>query len=168
MPDDSTHVVIGCLGTVFGVRGYLKVNSYTTPQDNILSYTNWQIKHKGQWQPLAIENLKQQGKDIIVKIKGIDDRDEARAYTNDLLAIQRDALPATAADEYYWTDLIGITVVTQDGQTLGKIVEMRDTGANDVMIIEGEKRHLVPFINDVLINVDLDQQRIIVDWDYDF
>lgn len=164
----NKRVIIGCLGAAFGVQGYLKVNSYTTPKTNILDYPDWQVQHQGQWQPLPIERLKQQGDGIVLKIKGIDDRDIAKTYTNDLIAINRDELPDTSSDEFYWTDLEGLTVKTTTGETLGTIIEMRDTGANDVMIIKGEKRHLVPFIDGVLISVDLEQQLVIVDWDHDF
>ena len=164
----SKRVIIGCLGAVFGVRGYLKVNSYTTPATNILNYPNWQVQHQGQWLPLPIDQLKKQGDNIILKIKNIDDRDIAKTYTNDLLAIARDELPEPDDNEYYWSDLVGLTVKTLDGHTLGTIIEMRDTGANDVMIVEGEKRHLVPFIKNILIAVNLDEQTVIVDWDNDF
>jgi 16S rRNA processing protein RimM len=165
---NQNKVVIGCLGSVFGVRGQLKVNSYTTPFTNILEYPNWQIQHKGQWQPLAIENLKRQGNMIVLKIDGIDDRDIAKTFTNDLIAIERDELPDAEENEYYWSDLVGLKVITTNDFELGTIIEMRETGANDVMIIKGENRHLVPFIDDILQSIDLENKVIIVDWDHEF
>ncbi len=169
MPQNSQNkVVIGCLGSVFGVRGQLKVHSYTDPITNILNYPVWQIQHQGQWQALPIEKVGLQGSLIIVKIKGVDDRDIAKMYTNDLIAIERSELPPTADNEYYWDDLIDMTVVTTTGVTLGSVIEMRDTGANDILIIKGERRHLVPFIDSVICSVDRDNKQITVDWDHEF
>lgn len=165
----QNKVIIGCLGSAFGVRGELKVTSYTVPISNILSYPTWHIERNGNWQPLAIEKVRMQGANIILKIKHVDDRDIAKTYTNALISIERSELPETATNEYYWTDLIGMSVTTVDGTLLGHITEMRDTGANDVMIIQNDKkRHLVPFIDQVVQSVDRNEQSIIVDWDDDF
>lgn len=165
---NQNKVVIGRLGAAFGVRGQLKVTSYTDPVTNILDYPNLYIQHQGDWMPLLVEQLKRQGDTIVIKMVGIDDRDIAKTYTNDLIGIDRDALPTTEDDEYYWSDLIGMTVTNTEQVELGTIIEMRDTGANDVMIIKGKKRHLVPFIDSVLQSVDRDKKHIIVDWDDDF
>ena len=164
----SKKVIVGRLGAAFGVRGQLKVNSYTDPITNILDYPHWQVQHQGTWQPLPLESKKKQGNTIVIKMKGIDDRDIAKAYTNDLIGIEHTDLPPAPAGEYYWSDLEGCTVHNTEKVVLGTIVEMRDTGANDIMVIEGERRHLIPFIPDILQSVDLDQQLIIVDWDDDF
>ncbi len=169
MSTDSKRVIIGCLGAVHGVRGWLKIHSYTDPITNILEYPNWQIQHKNQWRPLDVEDSKINNNTILIKIRDINDRDIAKTYTNDLIAINREALPEPGENEYYWSDLIGLNVTNTAGIMLGKIVEMRDTGANDIIIIQGEKRrHLVPYLNHVIQSIDLDKQQMIVDWDDDF
>lgn len=161
-------VTLGRLGAPHGVRGWLKVHSFTDPITNILDYPIWQIQHAGQWQSFKVITARPHGKAIIAQLEGINDRDLAARYTNNLIAIDRSDLPDTEDDEYYWNDLIGLIVTNHEGIKLGKIVEMRDTGANDVMIIQGDKRHLVPFLKHVIQSVDLAAGTMVVDWDHDF
>ena len=165
---DSKRVILGKLGAPYGVKGWLKVTSYTDPISNILDYADWQLKHQNQWRAAIIEHRKVLGNGIAIKLKGVDDRDAAQLHTHDLIAINQSALPTVETNEYYWHELLGVTVETDTGVVLGKIIEMKDTGANDVMIIKGDKRHLVPFIDHVLKSVDIANQKIIVDWDHEF
>lgn len=161
-------VTLGRLGAPHGVRGWLKVHSFTNPITNILDYPIWQIQQAGQWQSFKVINAHPQGKAIVAQLDGINDRDQAALHTNNLICVDRNELPEADDDEYYWNDLIGLNVTNLEEKILGKIIEMRDTGANDIMIIKGEKRHLVPFIKHVIQSIDLTHGIMVVDWDYDF
>ena len=162
-------VIIGKFGAVFGVKGWIKVQSATNPIDNILNYQDWHIQTRDGWQPLELEQAKLQGNSIVAKIKDIDDRDIARQFTNKDIAIEHDQLPDTDDNEYYWSDLEGLTVKTTEGLSLGKIDHMTNTGANDIMVVVADKRRrLIPYIDQVVQAVDLDANEIIVDWDPEF
>jgi len=161
----DNKIIMGRLGSTYGVRGWLKLISFTEPAEKILEYQNLQIQYQQQWQPLQLENSKAHGKGSIIKISGYDTPEAARQLTNNLIAIERDELPQCAADEYYWADLVGCTVTTTTGVELGKIDHLLETGANDVIVIQGEQKHLIPLINQFVLAVDLKQKTITVDWD---
>ena len=156
------------MGATYGVKGWVKINSYTDPISNILNYSSWFLNHQGEWVSVAVDEVKTHGNGLIAKLAGIDDPETAKQYTNDPIAVPHDLLPELPSDEYYWDDLVGLNVTTSSGVTLGQIIEVRNTGANDVLIIEGDKRHLVPFIDHVIQSVDLHKRAMIVDWDHDF
>ncbi len=164
MDKSAKTIVIGRFGAPYGVKGWIKVFSYTDPTDNILDYTNWHIKKKKSVQPIDIEAKKPHGNAFIAKIKQYDTPETVRVLTNKLIIIDRNQLPDLEGDEYYWTDLTGLTVVTEDNVELGTIDHLFETGSNDVMVIKDNqnKEHLLPYTNDVVKSVDLDKQQMIV------
>lgn len=164
------YVTMGRLGAAHGVRGWIKVTSYTQPRTNLLDYAPWYLKTGNDWQRTDVLSAQTQGKGLIVHLSGIDDRDQALALRGTEVAIRRDQLPSLGDNEYYWTDLIGLEVITTGHVSLGHISEMMATGANDVMVVDaGEQRRLVPFVQPQFVkDVSLEQGRIIVDWDPDF
>ena len=165
----TTPIIIGRLGATYGVRGWLKVNSFTEPFENILQYKDWQYKFKGQWQPLPIKGVKPHGKLIIAQVEGYNDKEHAAALTGCEIGINREQLPETQEGEYYWSDLEGLTVVNTQGITLGTVINMMNNSANDLMVVKGEKEHLIPYITGhFVLNVDLEKKEILVNWDEDF
>lgn len=164
----NKKVVLGKFGAAYGVRGWLHLISYTDPIKNIFDYPQWQVKHRGKWITVTVEDGKGHNKGLIVKIEGIDDRELAREYTNDQIAIEREALPETSEEEHYWQDLEGATVITENGITLGVVKELIATGSNDVFVVTGERERLIPYTNDVVINIDKSKKEIIVNWDPEF
>jgi len=164
----SSMVVIGIVGAAFGVDGWVKINSYTSPQDNCLDYLPWKIKQQGKWVDLEITATKQQGQRILAKFAGYQDRETVRLLTNAEIGIEREKLPDPGKNEYYWEDLEGFTAVTKENVTLGKVDHLFSTGANDVIVIVGEKTHMLPYIPHVIVKVDMQNQVITVDWDPDF
>jgi 16S rRNA processing protein RimM len=105
----------------------------------------------------------------VAKLATVNDRDEARVLVGADIAVDRCQLPALAKDEYYWNDLVGFDVVTQNGASLGRVTGLMETGANDVLVVSGDRERLVPFIrNRVVLEVDAEARRIEVDWDPDF
>jgi 16S rRNA processing protein RimM len=124
----------------------------------------------GRWQAWNVAAGRFQGKHLVLKLEGCDDRDRAEALRGADIALPRDRLPAdTAAGEYYWADLQGLLVVTTEGVELGRIDYLFETGANDVMVVAGERERLLPYVwQQVVREVDLERQRMVVDWDPDF
>ncbi len=170
-PDDmEDFVVVGRLGAAHGIKGWLKVTSFTDPRDNLLDYEPWFLRSGDIWQERDVLAAKQQGKGLIVHLDGIQDRDQALALRGVEVAIHRSQLPRLENNEYYWADLIGLSVVTTDNVPLGHIADMLATGANDVMVVEdGKDQRLVPFVQPQFVkNVDLEAGRLTVDWDPDF
>ncbi len=161
-------VVLGRISGFFGVRGWVKVYSYTEPRDAVLNYKSWLLSSDGDWRTAEVAEGKRHGKTVIARIEGIDDRDQAAALIGCDIGVPRSELPETDEGQYYWSDLEGLQVMTKNGTELGKVKYLLETGANDVMVINGEQEYLVPFvIDDVVLDVDLAAGVITVDWDWD-
>lgn len=166
---EPTRIVLGKISGLYGVQGWMKIFSYTRPIANILNYSPWQLCQYGQWQTVSVGEGKTHGKGIIARLETIHDRDEAAGLLGADIAIYREQLPPTQENEYYWADLIGLTVINQEGITLGQVDYLLETGANDVLVLRGERERLIPFLLDqVVIEVDLAQHQLRVDWDADF
>ncbi len=165
---DDKPVVLGRISGLFGVKGWLKIRSYTDPREAILDYEGWLIEQDGTWKTVEAVEGKRHGKTVIVRLAGVEDRDAAAGYVNTVIAVSRDKLPATGDKEYYWSDLEGLQVLGQDGRLLGRVAYLLETGANDVLVVQGDKETLIPFIvGDVVKNVDLAKGEIHVSWDWD-
>lgn len=167
-------VVLGHVSGLFGVKGWIKVYSYTRPAVNLLEYEDWLIGRQDAWRPFRVLDAREQGKTLVARIAGDDDtlladRDAAAALVDLQIAVARDQLPAPEPGEYYWFDLIGLDVFNREGAALGRVKAMMETGANDVLVLQGERERLVPFVvGEVIDEVDLDAGRIVADWDADF
>jgi 16S rRNA processing protein RimM len=166
---ENRFIVIGKISTPHGVKGWVKVFSYTDPLDNILHYQPWLIRRNEGWRSVKVKDGRIQGKTIVAQIEGIDDRDSAEQLKGFEIAVKREQLPEAEAGEFYWIDLIGLQVINRQGIVLGTVDHLMETGANDVLVVQGEKEHLVPFVPDEFIKeVDLKNKKILVDWDADF
>lgn len=167
VPEDL--VILGRISGLYGVRGWVKIFSYTDPRENILNYKPWYIRRGSHWQKIKLNEGKRHGKGVVARLDDCQDRDIAAAWMDSEIAIHRDQLPKTATDEYYWRDLIGLQVTTLDGFSLGVVDNLLATGANDVLVIKGDKEYLVPFVQgQFVIEIDLAVGSMIVDWDPDF
>jgi 16S rRNA processing protein RimM len=161
--------MIGRISGLYGVRGWVKVFSYTSPITNILNYSPWQLCQHGQWRTLSVCEGRAHGKGIIARLESIPDRDEAARLLGAEIAVNREQLPPAPEGEYYWTDLIGLTVINREGVTLGQVDHLLETGANDVLVVKGERERLIPFLLElVVLEVDLAQRMLRVDWEEDF
>lgn len=171
MLDTKEIVIVGRIGAVYGLKGWLKINSYTTPKENICNYKQWLIhnNHLDQWEKHEHIDVRPHGKTLIAKLPQCNDCDTARSYTGAQIAIYRHQLPTLDEGDYYWSDLIGLTVYNQDDVCLGTIKQLLETGANDVLVIRGEKEHLIPYIpNTFVLNIDLEKKTMHVNWDPEF
>lgn len=177
--DPSDLVVIGKVTSVYGVKGWVKIHSYTEPMENLLTYQHCYIEFNGSWQPLVLDDAKSHGKGLIALIKGVEDREQARLYSQCPIAIPAQELPETEEDEVYWHQLEGLQVMstTADGAEvlLGKVRHMMATGANDVLAVNSSqgsidnRERLIPWLpKQVIKEIDLDAGRILVDWDPEF
>lgn len=162
-------VILGRIVGLYGVKGWLRLHSHTRPIENILKYRSWQIRTGDGWQTHEVEAGKAQGKGLIAKLALVNDRDEATVFLQRDIAVARTQLPPLKPNTYYWTDLEGLKVMNREGQDFGRVDHLFETGANDVMVIKGDKERLIPWIRDqVILKVDLEAGLIEVDWDPDF
>jgi 16S rRNA processing protein RimM len=162
---EPRSVVLGCIAGVYGVRGWVKVYSETDPIENIFGYAPWLI----EGQPRQVLEWRRHGKGLVAQLEGFDDRDLARVLVGKAIAIRREQLPPPSADELYWADLEGLEVETREGVLLGRVSHLIETGANDVLVVRGERERLLPFVwGQYVLEVDLERGRLRVDWDPDF
>jgi 16S rRNA processing protein RimM len=168
IPTPSDIVIMGQVVGVFGTRGWLKVHSYTRPRGNLFTYRDWWLGRPGHWTQFGVAGHKQTSTALLVAFEGVTDRDAATPLVHDLIGIPREALPPPALDEYYWSDLIGTTVVNLQGVTLGQVRALTEAGDHDVLIIGGAREYLVPFVRRrYIVEVDLLRRVITVDWHVD-
>jgi len=160
-------LALGYISAVHGIKGWVKVHSWTRPMEAILDYQPWLLGEDKR--PVKIIDGRKQGKGLAALLPGFEDREQAATLVGLQIFVRRDQLPATAKDEYYWSDLEGLDVHTTKGEVLGRVERLMETGANDVLVIRGEREHLVPFIQGQYVTrVDLEAGLIEVDWDPEF
>ncbi|MFT5500805.1 MAG: 16S rRNA processing protein RimM [Woeseiaceae bacterium] len=165
---DKNPVILGHVSGLFGVKGWFKVHSYTEPREAILTHRNWLLERDGDWQPVRIEEGKPHGKTVVVRLEGVTDRDAAASYVGAEIGISRNDMPELKSGEYYWADLEGMQVVHIGGRVLGKVSYLLATGANDVLVVQGDQEILIPFVrNEVIKDVDVANGVISVDWEWD-
>jgi len=160
-------VTLGHISGVHGVSGWLKIYSLTEPREAIFGYQPWLLGE--QKDTVRIKEGKRHGKHLIALLEDASDRSQAENLVNRQIAVFRDQFPELPETEFYWADLIGLAVKTQSGTELGNIKTMLATGANDVMVVQGERERLIPFVQGPYVKrVDVEQGLVVVDWDPDF
>jgi 16S rRNA processing protein RimM len=165
---DPERIILGKISGVFGTRGWVKIHSYTRPRDNILAYRRWDLATPSGWRSHAVAESRRQGNGLIARLEDVTDRDAAVATVGRDIAIARELLPPNEPGEYYWYDLVGLQVANREGAELGRVVQLLDTGANDVLVVEGDRKRLIPYVPGVYVDeVNLDDGRILVDWHVD-
>lgn len=168
MPLPKNVVVMGRIVAPFGVRGWVKIQPFTETVDSLVDYPVWYIGRDNEWQEVAVLETDGHHKTLAARLAGCNDRDAAAALKGREIGVLRDALPEPAENEYYWSDLIGLEVVNVEGVGLGRISEVLETGANDVLVLEGERERLIPFVKQVILDVDLAARQVNVDWGADY
>lgn len=157
-------LVVGRISGLYGVRGWVKVFSETEPRDNILTYNPWYlgVEHR----PRGLAAGRPHGKGLVARLEGCEDRDQAVALVGLEIRVRRDQLPRLGAEEFYWADLVGLSVETLEGRPLGRVGRVFATAANDVLVVAGDRERLVPFLwGRVIKDVDLGLGWMRVDWD---
>lgn len=171
MSNASDTVIVGRVGAPYGVKGWVKINTFTEQPAAIFDYAPWFLGPAGQ--QIEVDQWKSHNKGMVAKLKGVEDRDQAEMIKNLDIAISASQLPELEDGDYYWRDLVGMQVVTDKGYTLGVVKELFETGANDVMLVQakhndafGQKERLIPYILDqVILDISKEDKTIKVDWD---
>lgn len=165
----DNFVIVGSIAGAYGVQGWVKVYSYTEPATNILNYVPWYLERDGRWLPIEVVSGRAHGNTVVAQLKDCNDRDAASTLSRTAIAVKREQLPATGPGEYYWVDMIGLRVVNQQGVDLGVVKELFATGANDVLVVEGDRERLIPYVKDVIVlDVNLADGVMRVDWEADY
>lgn len=163
--DKHDWLVVGQFGRVHGIRGYITVHSFTDPEDNIISYPNWYRVVKNTHVPLVISDIVHHHNRILVKVEGYTVREDAASLTNSLIAVSSAVLPELDSDEFYWHELLGMSVLNKDGVTLGTLSNIM-TGVNyDIFVVSGQETQLIPYLDTYVTSIDRDQRVIHVDWE---
>ena len=175
MAKHSQETVIGQVSSVFGVKGWLKVYSYTDPKEGILEYRDLTLVHQGQRIAAKVEEGRRQGQGIVVRLKGIDDRGLARTYCGADITVPTKELPPLPEGEYYWHQLEGLTVYTVANECFGRVDHLIETGSNDVLVVRAtessidQRERLIPYLPEQVVkSVSLAESAMIVDWDPEF
>ena len=161
-------VTLGRVSGVFGVKGWLKVQSYTQPRDNVAAFGVWTLRLAGIERRFEVEDGRDHAGSVVAKLRGIEDRDRAREWMGADIVVEREQLPPVGAGELYWTDLEGLEVRDVAGTVLGNVEYLLATGAHDVLVVGRKPERLIPFVRDSVVkDVDLAAGRIVVDWPLD-
>lgn len=162
-------VAMGYIKGVFGVKGWVKIHTDTEYTDSLLDFPQWQLSKDGQIQTVTIAESKINGDELLVRFEGIADRNAAALLRGYTIEIDRSSFADTEDDEYYWADLVGLTVINREQLNLGTISSLMDTGVHDVLVVDGDfGRKLIPFVAQYIDEVNIPQKKICVDWGSDY
>jgi 16S rRNA processing protein RimM len=160
---------MGRITAPFGVRGWVKVHPLTEAAKNLLAYPRWWVQRGAEWQEYEVAEARvQSAESVIARLAGCEEREAAAMFRGSEIAVPREQLPQAGPGEYYWSDLLGLNVVNGELQELGRIVEILRTGANDVLVVQGDRERLIPFIGSVVREVDAVAGVLRVDWGADY
>ena len=169
MTDTQNRVAMGYIKGVFGIKGWLKIAANTEYSDSLLDYPEWQLVKDGKTVVVTLEEGKVVNGELQVKFEGINDRDLAFSLRGYTIEIPREAFAPTEEGEYYWADWVGMTVTNKDNTILGKVSNLMETGANDVLVVNGKYGQiLIPFVSQYVETVDTGSKTIIADWGLDY
>jgi 16S rRNA processing protein RimM len=161
--DQAEEVLIGQVSGVHGLKGWLKIHSFTDPRAAVFDYQPWLLGDERK--EVTLERGQPNGKTLIALLPGVENVEQARVLVGQDIRVPRAALPETGEGQWYWSDLIGLAVINREGVPLGTVRRMIETGANDVMVLEGDRERLIPFLTgQVIEQVDLEAGQILVDW----
>jgi 16S rRNA processing protein RimM len=167
--DPERRIVVGRIAGVYGVRGWVKLRSFTEPPEGLLAFGSVQLGAADEWRPGRLVEGKPHGRGLIGRFDGCEDRDGAALLVGSEIAVARSQLAPVGPDEVYWADLIGLVVENEAGETLGRVERLIETGAHDVLVVRGERERLIPFVRgEIVKNIDLQDGRLLVAWEADY
>lgn len=167
---NEEKVLLGKINGLFGVKGWVKVFSYTDPRDKIVEYKHWYLGDEST-RLIEVEQGQAHKAGVVAKLSGVDDRDAAVLLLNQNIWVAADKLATLPNDEFYWFQIIGLEVYDTNNNRIGKVKDLMETGANDVLVVRGEGKteYLIPYLQDQVVkSINLEEQKMIVDWDTDY
>ena len=165
---DRKRLLLGQINGVFGVNGWVKVFDYSRYRGGILDYPRWLLNQEGGWKEVALLKGQRHGKGVIAHLENCTGRDDAMTLVGTDIAVWSTWLSPASEGEFYWHQLRGLTVINLEGEVLGKVDHLMETGANDVLVVKSDRNRLIPYIPNTVHKVDLENSRILVDWDTQF
>ncbi|MGL4475360.1 MAG: ribosome maturation factor RimM [Shewanella sp.] len=176
MSSNQQPIVLGKIGACFGVKGWMKITSYTDSVEGIFDYSPLLLMQQGEWREVKVVQWRLQGKAVVALLEGINTREEAQALTHSEIAIMPEQMNSLPENEFYWRELIGCTVTNTKGYNMGTVDQILETGSNDVLMVKanakdafGKAERLIPFVTEqFILEVDVAAKQITVDWDPDF
>lgn len=159
---------MGRIAAPYGIKGWVKIQTFSESVDTLADYPEWQIGHTGNWRAVRILNAHLHTNTLVAELEGVADRDAALALKGSEIAVPRETLPPAPENEYYWSDLIGLDVINTQGVAFGKVKELLESGAHDVLVVSGERERLIPFVGQIVKKVDLTAKTLEVDWEVDY
>ena len=161
-------VIMGRVAAPHGVRGWLKINTFTETPETLAGFPIWWLGSATGWQEHRVAETEVRGNSLLAIFAGIGSREDAQSLSGRQVAVPRQALPEPDAGTFYWADLVGLRVVNLQGEQLGTIDGLVETGANDVIVVRGERERLIPCLDHVLLEVDVAAGEVRVDWGLDY
>ena len=176
MTHANNLIVVGTLGAVYGVKGWMRINSFTETMDSIFHYSPWFIQVGGSLQELKVINWRPHTKSYVAQLEGINSPEQAQRLVNQEILIDTHQLLDLDEGDYYWKDLMGCEVINLDGYHMGVVTEILETGSNDVLRVKankkdayGKQERLIPFVDEqFIVAIDLHTKKIQVNWQPDF
>ena len=159
-------MVMGQVIAPFGIKGWLRIRAFTEQLESLANYSHWWLQLASGWKQFELLDTNVSSKGMTAQLAGVTDRTQAETLHGAQIAVSRASMPALAEDEFYWADLIGFAVQTQDKISLGTLEGLLETGAADVLVVKGDKQHLIPAA--LVVEIDRDARTIIADWGLDY
>jgi len=156
---------MGRVRAAHGLKGWIKIQPFTQEKEGLLDYPEWWLGGEGQWQQHRVAESAVHGSTVVARLDGFIDRNAAAGLRGRDVAVPRAAMPENREGEFYWNDLLGMEVRNRNASKLGLVAKILETGANTVLVVHGDTELLVPFIQDVVVNVDLKARQLVVDWE---
>lgn len=165
MSDDDLPQIAGRIGPAYGIKGWVHIRSFLEPPELLFGLESLWLQTKSAWEPMSVVAARSHGKGFVAKLDGVADRTQAELLRGVMIGVLREDLPDTEEGEYYWEDLLGLVVVNEEDVELGRVSGFMETGANDVMVLEGDRQRMVPFaLGAVIRDVNLETGRVRVNW----
>jgi len=168
LPQPEDYVVMGRVVAPYAIKGWIKLQTFTEHLDGLLDYPIWYLGRNGNWREYHLLDGKVHGQTLLASLEGVNDRDASEALQGMEVAVLREEMPDADEDEYYWDELVGLDVANIQGEALGRVVGLLETGANDVLQVQGERMRLIPFVEAYIQSVDVGGGKIVVDWGSDW
>jgi 16S rRNA processing protein RimM len=154
--------------SAIGIQGWIKLKTFTADPEALGAFDRWLVRTPQGWREMALEEFAVRPNGTAAKVEGCEDRDCAQRLRGAEVAVRRADLGEAEEGTLYWVDLIGLEVVDEGGEVLGNVEALFETGETSVLVVEGKRQRMIPFVPDYVKAVDREAKRITVDWKADY